>query len=144
MAKSKTTPVSAFTRFCYMLSITGMAVFAAYSHVHAESLSAKQARFDSLYQELMANPTDVDKTLEYSNLAVEMGDYEAAIPPLERLLISNPDTPKLKLEIGILYYLLGSKDVARSYLEEATQAKRDGSMPKPEIIAGANEYLQKL
>ena len=93
---------------------------------------------------LVFSPAAHAATQQEFDMAVDLGDYEAAIPPLERLLISNPDTPKLKLELGILYYLLGSYDVAKQYLHDAKSPKRDGSMPKPEIIAGADEYLNRM
>lgn len=110
------------------------------SSAGAASLADKEARLDVLYNELLVNPGNVDKTIEYAELAVDIGDYEAAIPPLERLLITNPNAPKLKLELGILYYLLGSYDVAKNYLNDA---KQGGKAPET-IIRQADTYLQKM
>lgn len=105
-----------------------------------ETLAQQEAQLDQLYHELLADPTNVDKTLSYAELAVEIGDYEAAIPPLERLLISNPGAAKLKLELGILYYLLGSNDAARTYLEDAKATQGASDL----IIQQSNEYLAKM
>ncbi len=106
----------------------------------AASLSDNQAKLERLYGELLADPANVDKTLEYSELAVEVGDYEAAIPPLERLLITNPGANKIKLELGIMYYLLGSYDVARTYFTEITQ----DSSASPNYQRQAQSYLNRL
>lgn len=106
----------------------------------AETVSEKQDRLHSLYNELMANPGDTEKTIAYAELATELGDYEAAIPPLERLLITHPNTPKIKLELGILYYLLGSYDMATTYLEEVKKAKS----AQPDLVQQADEYLQRM
>ena len=108
---------------------------------HAEATySSKKAQFESAYQQLMKNPGNLDLNIQYAEMAVALGDYEAAIPPLERILISNPDVPKIKLELGILYYLLGSYDVAKNYLQEAKQ----GASAQPEIQQQADDYLQRM
>ncbi len=102
------------------------------------SASAQDAALtrDAAYQQLLANPSDIALTLKYAKLCAAAGDYEAAIPPLERLLISKPDSPKLRLEIGILYYLLGSFDTAKTYLKDA---KKD-----PTLTAKADDYLSRM
>ncbi len=110
------------------------------TQAQASSLGENQARFDRLYNELLADPANIDKTLQYAELAVEIGDYEAAIPPLERILIGNPGANKIKLELGIMYYLLGSYDVARTYFSEITQ----DATAKPEFSAQAQSYLKRL
>lgn len=106
----------------------------------AATLAENQLRFDALYEQLLADPANVDLTLEYAELAVEIGDYEAAIPPLERLLISNPGANKIKLELGMMYYLLGSFDAARGYFTEITQ----DAAAKPELVRQAQDYLARL
>ena len=106
----------------------------------ADGLAAKQQQFDALYMELLDNPLDEDKTLSYAELAVESGDYEAAIPPMERLLLLNPNVARLKLELGILYYLLGSHDVAKSYLVQVQQSMDADPSHKTQ----ANSYLQRM
>jgi len=56
------------------------------------------------------------------------------------LLIFNPDLPKLQLEVGVLYYRLGSYDLARSYL--APLASRPDL--SAEDRAKAAEYLAQI
>ncbi len=102
--------------------------------------AVKLRELDTTYNQLLRDPTDVDLTLRYAELAVDVGDYEAAIPPLERLLITNPKSSKIRLELGILYYLLGSHDVARNYL---TQVSQSGSA-KPFMKQQADNYLSRI
>ena len=96
--------------------------------------------FEQTFQQMLKNPSDVDVTLKYAQIAVSLGNYEAAIPPLERLLIFNPNLPKIKLELGVLYYKLDSMKMASSYFEDAAKSK-DAT---DEIKSSAKEYLQKI
>ena len=49
----------------------------------------------------------------------KLGDYEAAIGALERMLFYNPNLPRVKLELGVLYFRLHSYEMARSYFNAA-------------------------
>lgn len=81
------------------------------------------SEFQQTFQRMIANPADVHTTLLYSDLAAELGDYEAAIPPLERLLLLNANQPALKLRIGHYYQKLGSHEMAKTYLQEAATSR---------------------
>lgn len=119
------------------LSIALVSAFLAQPAAATPSTSDLQ-QFDALYNQLLADPTNLDLTVAYAELAVEMGDYEAAVPPLERLLMSNPELPKIKLELGILYYLLGSYDISKTYLHDA-KVNGDNN-----IVAQADDYLARM
>lgn len=99
-----------------------------------------QQEFKRSFQAVLANPTDAKATLHYAHLAQEMKDYESAIPPLERLLMLNPELPQVRLEIGVMYYRLKSGDMARTYL---TQVKNDAKADAA-LKAKADSYLAKL
>ena len=86
------------------------------------------------------NPGDIDAALRYAEAAVNIGDYEAAIPPLERILMFNPSLNEVRLEVGVLYYLLNSKDMAREHLTIVAQA--DGVTR--DMKTRAADYLAKL
>ena len=75
--------------------------------------------YDRAFQETLSYPADLDKLFRFAVVASEAGDLEGAISSLERMLIINPDLPRVRLELGILYFRLGSYEAARAYLEAA-------------------------
>jgi hypothetical protein len=99
-----------------------------------------EARRQALLQQMLQDPSNLDVAFEYASLSSQVGDYEAAISTLERMLIFAPNTPRLQLELGILYYKLGSYEVARSYF---AQVVANPSVPA-EIAAKVRLYLQQL
>lgn len=68
-----------------------------------------------LYERLLKDPDNRPLTLRYAALAARLGDYEAAIPPLERLLLKEPDNSWLMLQLGTLYRALNSPGMAHYY-----------------------------
>ena len=83
----------------------------------AASVPALNAQRAALFKRMMANPADIDLAFEYASLSSRAGDLEAAISTLERMLIFAPDLARLKLELGALYFRLGSYWTARGYFE---------------------------
>src|SRR5262245_53489364 len=114
----------------------------------AESSSAVQrlsgdeleARRQALLRQMVANPGDLDLAFQYAELSAQAGDYEGAISTLERMLIYAPDTPRLQLELGILYYKIGSYDVARSYFATVLA---NPNVP-PQIASQVRVYIQQV
>ncbi|HXQ68076.1 MAG TPA: tetratricopeptide repeat protein [Alphaproteobacteria bacterium] len=78
--------------------------------------------YNQAFDDLLKRPSDIDASFRFSALAAKLGYYEEAITALERLLVYNSDLPRLKYELGILYYRLGSLEVARTYLAQAGSA----------------------
>lgn len=99
-----------------------------------------EARRQALLHAMLQDPSNLDVAFEYASLSSQVGDYEAAISTLERMLIFAPNTPRLQLELGILYYKLGSYEVARTYF---AQVVANPSVPQ-EIAAKVRLYLQQL
>jgi tetratricopeptide (TPR) repeat protein len=114
----------------------------AFAAQDSTSLSRDQieARRQALLQLMLQDPSNLDVAFEYASLSSQVGDYEAAVSTLERMLIFAPNTPRLQLELGILYYRLGSYEVSRSYF---AQVVANPSVP-PEIAAKVRLYLQQL
>ena len=75
--------------------------------------------YEALFKRMYDNPTDIDVTFEFAAQATKLGDYEAAASALERVLMFNPNLPRVKLQLGQLYFKLGSYKTARSYLDQA-------------------------
>jgi tetratricopeptide (TPR) repeat protein len=97
-------------------------------------------RRQALLRLMLQDPTNLDVAFEYAALSSQVGDYEAAVSTLERMLIFAPNTPRLQLELGILYYRLGSYEVSRSYF---AQVVANPNVP-PETAEKVRLYLQQL
>ncbi|MGZ5862234.1 MAG: tetratricopeptide repeat protein [Methyloceanibacter sp.] len=104
------------------------------------ALSDIDARRQALLRQMINSPGNLDLAYDYAQLSAQVGDYEGAISTLERVLIYAPNTPRVELELGILYYQIGSYDVARSYFATVLA---DPNVP-PAITAQVNVYLQQL
>src|SRR5262245_21642640 len=94
-------------------------------------------QYDAAFEETLTKPGDLDVLFKYAGLANQMGDYEGAVSALERMLLINPDLPRVRLELGVLYYKLGSYEASRTYLETALKSP---SLPA-DVKAKAEEYL---
>jgi hypothetical protein len=94
-------------------------------------------QYDEAFEETLNKPADLDVLFKYAGLATQVGDLEGAISALERMLLINPDLPRVRLELGVLYFRLGSYEAARTYLETALKSP---SLP-PDVKAKAEEYL---
>jgi tetratricopeptide (TPR) repeat protein len=87
--------------------------------------SEQQALFERTFKE----PANLDVAFRYAEVSTKLNDFEAAIGALERMLFFNAKLPRVKLELGVLYFRLGSYEMAKSYLASAIA---DASAP-PEI-----------
>ena len=72
-----------------------------------------------LFQRMLDRPDDLDAAFGYAALSVRLGDVEAAISTLERMLIYAPGLPRLQLELAVLYFRLNAYQSAEAYLEAA-------------------------
>ena len=102
--------------------------------------AAGRAQLERAFGEILKDPTNLDLTYDYARLATSLGDYEAAITAYERLLLFNPDLPRVKAELGVLYYRLGSYDTAKAYLE---QALSEGD-PPPAVRERIEGFLARI
>src|SRR5271166_339794 len=98
-----------------------------------------EAQKQSLFQQMLRNPANLDIAFAYADIAARLGDYEAAVSILERMLLFNPDLPRVQLELGVLYFRMGSYQIARDYFDKAAAAN-----PPPEVRARVEEYLGQI
>ncbi|MBE7198969.1 MAG: hypothetical protein INR70_14370 [Parafilimonas terrae] len=96
--------------------------------------------YDLLFQRVLREPANLDLSFAYARTASDRGDLEAAIGALERMVFYNPNLPRVKLELGVLYYRLGSYEMAKSYLESAIQEQ---DVP-PEVRDRVAVYLTEI
>src|SRR6476620_5980861 len=106
----------------------------------AQQPADKRTEFDAVFQETLQKPTDAPTLLRYARLAVEVGDLEAAVSAYERFLMIDGDQPRVRYELGVLYYRLRSYAAARAYFESARTSSRAGA----DVQAGAGEYLAEI
>lgn len=92
-----------------------------------------------LFQQMQQDPANLDVILAYAEVSARLGDNEAAVSALQRLLLFNPDLPRVNLELGALYFRMGSFGMARAYLEKAAAAN-----PPPEVKERIDRYLARI
>jgi len=98
------------------------------------------ADFNTLFRRTFNEPLNLDLAFRFAEVATQQGDYEAAIGALERMLFYNPHLPRVRLELGVLYFKLGSYAMARSYFESAIATP---GVP-PEVKAKVDQFLAEI
>jgi Tetratricopeptide repeat len=88
---------------------------------------------------MFRDPANLDVTFAYADLSARLGDYEAAVSALDRMLLFNPNLPRVQLELGALYYRMGSYELARDYFDKAAAAN-----PPPEVLARIEQYRGEI
>jgi thioredoxin-like negative regulator of GroEL len=101
---------------------------------------AKLAEYDVAFREMMSKPGDPQSVVKYAQLAVEVGDMEGAVSALEGLLMMDADQPEVELELGVLYYRLGSNEAARAHLEAVGKSRQASADTRKR----ASDYLKSL
>jgi tetratricopeptide (TPR) repeat protein len=100
----------------------------------------QEREYDAAFQEMLRRPADLDVLFKFATIATKAGDYEGAISALERMLLVNPDLPRVRLELAVLYYRLGSFEVSRTYLEAVLASPGIA----PEVRARAEQYMAEV
>jgi tetratricopeptide (TPR) repeat protein len=106
---------------------------------NAKSSENLEQQIDTTFAIMIKDPSNIDITLEYVNLVIDAKDYEAAIPPLERILFFNPELDDIKLRLGVMYYNLKSYGMAEEYFKAAKSHTKD-----KEIADQADIYLSRM
>jgi len=92
-----------------------------------------------LFQQMLQKPSDLDIAFKYADVSARLGDNEAAVTALERMLLFNPNLPRVDLELGALYFRMGSFQISRDYFNKAAAAN-----PPSDVQAKINEYLGQI
>jgi tetratricopeptide (TPR) repeat protein len=93
-------------------------LFVSGQSVSAQSPSGFGGDLNPLFQGILTRPSDLNNTLQYAALAPS-SDVEAAISTYEQLLFYNPHLAAVRFELGVLYYRLGSYEMAHEYFATA-------------------------
>src|SRR5262249_16375199 len=99
-----------------------------------------EREYDAAFQEMLKKPADLDVLFKFARIPAKTGDLEGAISALERMLLINGDLPRVRLELGVLYYRLGSYEVARTYLESALKSP---NLP-PDVRSRAEQFMAQV
>jgi hypothetical protein len=99
-----------------------------------------RARQEALFDRLLSEPDNLDLMFQHALVSIDLGDLEAAISTLERMLIYNPALGRAKVELGAAYFRLGAYENARYYFED-TLANDD---PPPEVAIRVNAFLSEI
>src|SRR5215468_9974083 len=98
-----------------------------------------EAEKEQLFQQTLRNPADLDAVFAFADVSAKLGDNEAAVTALERMLLFNPNLARVQLELGVLYFRMQSFELASSYFEKALAAT-----PPPEVRARVDQYLNEM
>jgi len=133
--------LAALKRIGLVLAILWLASMPAPANAQSSNndTAALTARKNALFQQMLRDPANLPLTFAYAEVSVRLGDNEAAASAFERLLLFNPNLPRVALELGVLYYRMGSFEAARSYLQRAAALN-----PPPDVRARIDEYLAKV
>jgi hypothetical protein len=134
---------------CSGLSVVLMAVTPAYAQTPTAQAQATPVaadkgdlskQYDAAFQEMLRQPANLDVLFKFASLASQTGDLEGAISALERMLLINPNLPRVRLELGVLYFRLNSYEVAREYLQGALKSP---NVP-PEVRTRAEQFIAQI
>jgi Tetratricopeptide repeat len=100
----------------------------------------QEREYEAAFQEMLRKPADLDVLFKFATIAIKTGDYEGAISALERMLLVNPDLPRVRLELAVLYYRLGSFEISRTYLEAVLASPG----LQAEVRTRAEQYLAEV
>ncbi|MEM7545524.1 MAG: tetratricopeptide repeat protein [Pseudomonadota bacterium] len=118
--------------------LTISAPIAAAQETGEAALRQEQAR---LFNDLFEDPDNLDLMFAYALVSIRLKDYEAAISTFDRMLIFNPDQPRVVVELAAAYFRIGSYPIARFYFENALRNPETPSelVPRIEEFLGAIE-----
>lgn len=101
--------------------------------------AALQSRKDALFQQMLREPANLDVAFAYADVSAKLGDNEAAVAALERMLLFNPGLARVQLELGALYFRMGSYEISRTYFDKALAAN-----PPDEVRSRIDTYLAEI
>jgi len=94
---------------------------------------------EQTFKELFNDPTNMDLLFRYANICILVGDLEGAIGVFEQMLIYNRELPRIRLELGVLYFRLGAYALAKNYLESVKQFN-----PPETVLERVEEFLSAI
>ncbi|MEM7269774.1 MAG: surface lipoprotein assembly modifier [Pseudomonadota bacterium] len=100
------------------LALAALMAVGAQGQIVGEDEQALRQQQADLFQQIFDRPDDLDLMFQYALLSIRLKDYEAAISTLDRILIFNPDLPRVRLELAASYFRIGSYPISRHYFAQ--------------------------
>lgn len=98
---------------------------------------------EQAFQEVIGKAGSVETHTKYASLLVRSGNFEGGIAALEGLLIA-PDAPaSLRVELGVLYFRLGSYAISETYLRAAIDDPRLDQQQRRQAESLLREVLNR-
>lgn len=85
----------------------------------SDAAIALERQTDDAFRRVLQQPQNLGQWTEYAKLLIKAGNYEGGIAAMERLLLEPGATPDLRVDIGVLYYRLGSYAMAEAMFATA-------------------------
>ena len=84
-----------------------------------QALSEAEQKYQQAFDAMQTDLENPERSFEFMQAAVAVGDFPGAIAALERILLLNPGLANIQLELGVLYLRVGSPALAATYLRQA-------------------------
>ena len=120
--------------------LASVSVCLALSPAAQPAAESQEKEYDAAFQETLRQPGNLDVLFRFATVATQTGDLEGAVSALERMLLIDPNLPRVRLELGVLYFRLGSYELARTFLQSALASR---SIPA-DVRAKAEQYMAEL
>ena len=91
------------------------------------------------YEDVLAHPDDIDLNFAFAQGQIQRGELRGAASTLERIILINPDLPRVRLLYAIVLYRLDNIDEA----ERELQAVRQYDMPVS-LRADLDRYIEQI
>jgi len=106
------------------LALAALSLACTTAWAQTSSNQPLERQVDEAFRQSLRAPADGDATARYARLLTQSGNFEGAIAALERLLLDPNASPSVRVELGVLYYRLGSHDMAAGLLNRAIADSR--------------------
>jgi tetratricopeptide (TPR) repeat protein len=123
-----------------IVALAGALVIVPQGFAQTPAPSSRKGEQQALFDRTLKEPANLDVAFRYAEVSTKLNDFEAAIGALERMLFFNSNLPRVRLELGVLYFRLGSYEMAKNYF---TNAIADPAAP-PEVRSKVQAYLDEI
>lgn len=104
--------------------VTGVSLLGGHASAQQAPTPNIAAQVNDAFREVLRDPGNLQIGHAYARLLIQSGNFEGGIAALERLLLDPAADPTIRVELGVLYYRVGSYGMAEGYLRAAVADPR--------------------